>query len=103
MIHNNNTIIITTTLPNNSISFKRINNLINNFSNCNIPIVLNHGIIRENEKVEIGIQMIKKSIEIYKKTNYEYTIICEDDFFPIDNFLDELNKTVELLYIRIII
>jgi hypothetical protein len=36
-------------------------------------------------------------LEEYEKSNYDYGIICQDDFFPIDNFLEELNKTIELL------
>ena len=36
-------------------------------------------------------------IDSFKKTKYDYAIITEDDYEPIDNLLDELNKTVELL------
>jgi hypothetical protein len=28
---------------------------------------------------------------------YDYAIICEDDFFPISNLLEEMNNTVRLL------
>ena len=35
------TIVITTTLPNNEISEKRRNNLVNNFSKFNIPLIFN--------------------------------------------------------------
>ena len=36
-------------------------------------------------------------IHTFLNNDSEYAIICEDDFFPIDYFLEELNKTVELL------
>ena len=98
MIHNNNTIVITTTLPKNIISEKRRNNIVNNFSKYNMPILLNHGIIDKSLPSNfIMFKIIKNAFEIFKKYDSTYAIICDDDFFPIDNFLDELNKTVELL------
>ena len=97
MINNNNTVIITTTIPNEPIPEKRRNNLINNFSKYNIPIVFND-YVRKNKSIqEISCEMIVNSLELYKKMDIEHAIICDDDFFPIDNFLDELNKTIELL------
>lgn len=98
MINKNNTIIVSTTLSNNKISELRRNNLLDNFSLYNIPIIFNHGI--KNKDIpghNISFMTIKNSIELFMKTNYEYAIICDDDFFPIDNFLQEINKTIELL------
>ena len=40
--------------------------------------------------------MIVNNLNLFKKTTFDYAIICDDDFNPIDNFL-ELNKTIELL------
>ena len=98
MINNNNTIIVTTTIPKNITSEKRRNNLVNNFSKWNIPLLLNHGIIDKTiPPHNIMFHIIKNAFEIYKKCNFEYAIICDDDFFPIANFLEELNKTVDLL------
>lgn len=98
MLNNNNTIVISTTLPNNVISEKRRNNIVNNFSKYNIPILFNHGI---NDKTIpsnfIMFKIIKNAFQIFKKYDSDYAIICDDDFFPIDNFLEELNKTVVLL------
>jgi hypothetical protein len=98
MLKNTNTLVITTTLPNNTISEKRRNNLVNNFSKMNIPLLLNNGINDKNiPNHNIMFTILKNALEIYKKTTFEYAIICDDDFSPIDNFLEELNKTLELL------
>ena len=98
-ILNNNIIIITTTLPNNEISEKRRNNIVNNFHNYNIPILFSHGIVNNNNisNNNIMFEIIKNALNIYKTTKYKYAIICDDDFNPIDNFLEELNKTIYIL------
>jgi len=96
--NNNNTIVITTTLANNDIASKRMNNLINNFSKYNIPIIINHGINDKNLKHnEIMFLILEKALKLFTQTTYKYAIICDDDFFPIDNFMEELNNTVSLL------
>jgi len=98
MLDKNNIIVVTTTLPKNIISEKRRNNLVNNFSKWNIPILFNHGIIDKTKSSHnIMFQIIKNAFEIYKKYDSEYAIICDDDFYPIDNFLEEVNKTIDLL------
>jgi hypothetical protein len=98
MIHTNNTIIITTTLANNAVSEKRRNNIVNNFGDYNIPIIFNYGI--QNSGIQhhlIMFTIIRKAFDLFKKTTHEYAIICDDDFYPISNFLEELNKTIYLL------
>jgi hypothetical protein len=99
MINSSNLIVITTTLSNNTISEKRRNNIINNFSKYNISVVFNHGIMKDGIKKneEIMFEILKNSMEFYKKTDFDYAILCDDDFFIIDHFLEELNKTVEIL------
>lgn len=97
MLTNNNTIIITTTKPNNSTSNKRIHNLINKFSQFNIPIIINDYIVKNSSIHEISYEMIVNCINIFTRTNYDYAIICDNDFSPISNFLEELNTTVHLL------
>jgi hypothetical protein len=92
MLNYDNLKIITTTLPNNEISKKRRDNLINKFSK--FDIILNQGII---DKTRRFYQTFKNALETFKNTDSEFAIICDDDFSPIDNFIDELNKTVELL------
>ena len=92
-INNRNTIIITTTLPNCETSEKRRTNLFNNFNKYKIPILFNQGKIEKKPYKSIPIERLIS----FLKTNYEYGIICDDDFYPIDNFLDELNKTVDKL------
>jgi len=90
----NNIIIITTTLPNNVKSEKRKNNLINNFNKYEISIIFNQG---KQEPNKIFFEIMKNRFEVFIKSDYEYGILCDDDFFPINNFMNELNKTVELL------
>ena len=98
MLNDNNTIVITTTLPNNIISEKRRNNLVNNFSKFNMSILLNNGITNKNIPItNIMFTIIKNALETFKKTTFDYAIICDDDFNPINNFLEELNKTIDLL------
>ena len=36
-------------------------------------------------------------IAFFKKTGFEYAIICDNDFFPIDNFMNNLQATVDAL------
>jgi hypothetical protein len=104
MLNNSNLVIITTTLSHNSISEKRRINLINNFSKYNISVIFNHGTKDFNHGTKdiatvnnILFIKIKNNMEMYKKTTFDYAIICDDDFYPISNFLEELNKTVALL------
>ncbi len=89
-----NIIIISTTLPNNKISEKRRNNLINNFNKYNIPVLFNQG---KKEKDKLFFNIMKDRFDIFIKTKFDYAILCDDDFFPINNFLNELNNTVNLL------
>jgi hypothetical protein len=98
MLNNSNLIIITTTLSHNPISEKRRANLINEFSKYNISVILTHGINKNTDtQANIFFKIFKNSMEMFKKTTFDYAIICDDDFYPIDNFLEELNKTVALL------
>jgi hypothetical protein len=97
MLNATNTVIITTTLPDNIISGKRINNIIDNFSKYNIPIIINDYIKKNKSSAEISCEMIINNTHFFKKMNTEYAILCDNDFFPAANFLEELNKTVALL------
>jgi len=96
MLNNSNLIIITTTLSNSSTTEKRRTNLINEFSKYNISIIFNHGVLKDTFTNK-SFRVSKNSMEMFRKTTFDYAIICDDDFFPIDNFLEELNKTVSLL------
>jgi len=89
-----NMVVITTSLRNNIISNKRRENLINNFNKYNIPILFNIGKKEQNKHF---FELMRARLETFKKTKYDYAILCDDDFYPIDNFMEELMKTVELL------
>jgi hypothetical protein len=97
MLTNKNTILITTTIPNNNISEKRRNNIINNFKDYNIPILFNDYIKKNYSINQISYEMIVNNINLFKQTNFDYAIICDDDFNPINNFMEELNNTISLL------
>jgi len=95
-INDLNLVIIATTIPNNLVAEKRRNNLVNFFSNSKVSILLNHG-ERSKDKNKNTFMTLKNSIKKFNKTTFKYGIVCDDDFFPINNFMQELNKTVKLL------
>jgi hypothetical protein len=98
MLHAKNTIVISTTLPKNNISEKRRNHLVNQFSKFNLPLLLNHGIINTTlPSHAIMFQILKNALEIFQKTTFDYAILCDDDFYPINEFLEEVNKTIDVL------
>ena len=98
-INNNNCQVITTTLSNNRISELRKKNI-------SVNLEVNYGFdvtfiedINADSCVTTTWSHIStlNMLECFKKSTYEYGIICQDDFFPINNFLQELNKTVDFL------
>jgi hypothetical protein len=98
MINDTNLVIVTTTIPNNVISEKRRTNIVNNFSSYKIPIIFNQGIKNKTiDNKDIMAIIVNNAIKKYKETNLDYGIICDDDFCPSENFLEDLNKTVALL------
>ena len=99
MIDNCNLIIIVKTLSNNKISYSRLNNLINNFSKYNINIFLMPTIddVNNPDRRRVMYNSLMDRLKIVTKLNYEYILIIDDDFFPIDNFLEELNETIKYL------
>jgi len=98
IINETNMVIITTTIPNNAISEKRRSNIINNFSSYKIPIIFNQGIKDKTmDNKDIMAIIVNNAMKKYKETNLDYGIICDDDFCPSENFLEDLNKTVALL------
>jgi len=84
----------------------RLSNISNNFidrTNNNFQkkyefnINFIEGVKYDNWGKNEQFQSTLKMLETFENSNYKYGIICQDDFFPIDNFLQELNKTMELL------
>lgn len=90
-------ICITTTISKNEISIKRRNNIVKKFSTFNIPVILNHGLVKQSVNHDVSSAIITNSLNIFMKTTYKYAIICDDDFDPIDTFLEDLKKTIDLL------
>ena len=96
MINKDNLVAVSTTIFNNNISNRRRNTLINNFNKHNIRLILNKGLTKF-DKVHRCFNNNLKRLLVFKESEYDYGLICDDDFFPIDDFMNELNKTVELL------
>jgi hypothetical protein len=88
-------ILITTTIP-SAISDRRLSNLVQNFNKYKIPLLLHHG-NQQKDKIEILYENMLAMISLFKRTSYEYAIICDNDFFPIDNFINNLEATVSAL------
>lgn len=97
VLNNNNFIIITTTLANDVTSAKRSINLLNIFNKYELPVLFNQG-YRNIDKT-LNYCTIEQ-LNLFRKSNFDYGLICENDFFPIDNFLKEINSTVNLLPIN---
>ena len=94
--------IIVTYISDNIISNKRLSalkNNINKYQNITLNVIgkkkeiLKTLIEKQRASNENVIDMLNKALI----TNCEYIIITEDDFYPIDNFYNELIHTVRLL------
>jgi len=96
MINKDNLIAISTTIFNNKVSNKRRETLINNLSKYNIRLILNKGLTKFDKTHRCFNNNLKRLL-VFKESKFDYGLICDDDFFPVDNFIDELNKTVALL------
>jgi len=88
-------ILITTTIP-SAISDRRLSNLVCNFNKYGIPLLVHHG-NQHKDKIEILYENMLAMIALFKRTDYEFAIICDNDFFPIDNFMEELVTTLGAL------
>tara|TARA_A100001015_G_C15029464_1_gene732358 strand:- start:2201 stop:2947 length:747 start_codon:yes stop_codon:yes gene_type:complete len=93
-ITKDNLVIVTTNMPETSIGRQRRQNLANNFKGFHI--IFNKG-IRTNIPIETMYRLQTNLLHRFKESGYEYGIICDDDFFPIQHFLQELNETILLL------
>jgi hypothetical protein len=90
-------ILCITTTINKKTNIIRRNNLIDKFSTFNIPVILNHGLVKKSVNHDISLSIVKNSLNIFMKTKYDYAIVCDDDFDPVDNFMEELNATINIL------
>lgn len=100
MITSNNLVVVTTTLSNNNVSEKRRTNMINSFSKYKVSVVYNHGVKKSKfvDNLDISFRVLLDSMYFFNKNlNTEYCILCDDDFVPVDDFLNQLNKTVAVL------
>ena len=96
MINRNNIIAVSTTVTGDKISDKRRVTIMSNFGKHGINIILNEGITKF-DKIHCCFNNNLKRLITFKRSGYDYGLICDDDFYPIDNFMMELNMTAELL------
>jgi hypothetical protein len=96
MLTSNNLICITTGIPCNAISERRRANIVTNFAKHSIEVIFNEGITGKPSHVIMYTNIINM-MRLYQSMEYTYAIICDDDFFIIPNFLEEINNTVKLL------
>lgn len=103
MIDDKNCVIVSTFLDDNPISIRRRDNMIKNCKQYNLPLFGVKG-IRYKEWHENNPKAVLSSFKTtlrmlyaFKNLDFEFGIICQDDFFPKANFLEELNITVERL------
>lgn len=87
-ISKNNTCVYFSSL-NNEISKKRRHNLISQLNKYNIKYEIDPG-VTNLPKLEIMYQHILNKLNRFKKSKYQFAIICDDDFFPCDNFWNKL-------------
>jgi hypothetical protein len=97
IINNKNCELFVTKLSYNKTSALRQRNLTNRIKNDDITINYIEGIVFDRWSKKNSFTLLLKLLEEFEKSDVEYGIICQDDFYPVDNFLSELNKTVELL------
>jgi hypothetical protein len=101
MLSNTNLMLITVSIYNDKTSDKRISNLKKRITKDNLPLfIFYNNKTKYNKWNKAGCIFIKnlyKSIFKFSESNFDYAIICENDFYPADNFLNKLNETVDLL------
>lgn len=97
IINNKNCELFVTKLSYNKISAMRQKNIVNTLKTDELKINFIEGIVFKRWSKWNSFNLLFKLLKEFEQSDVEYGIICQDDFYPIDNFLSELNKTVELL------
>lgn len=92
-------IVVLPTVSDKPVSEKRRINLFNTLSPFKLPIMFVYGkrIEHSSQLVDAAYTNMINSLATFKRLDYEYGLICEDDFEPHPNFMEELKKTVDLL------
>ena len=97
IINNKNCELFVTSLYYNKTSALRQRNIVNTVKKDKLQINFIEGIVFKRWSKENSFNLLLNLLKEFEKSEVEYGLICQDDFYPIDNFLSELNKTVELL------
>jgi hypothetical protein len=77
------------------VSMKRKIHLINELNKYNIKYQVDSGVTNLDTNNARMYQHILNKLLAFKKSNYDYAIICDDDFAPCPNFKNELLKTIK--------
>ena len=96
MITKDNIIAISTTVSGNKICDKRRMTIKKCLDKYGIKLLLNEGITKRDKIYRCFINNLTRLVQ-FKRSGYDYGLICDDDFYPVKNFMNELNVTVALL------
>ena len=100
MIDGKNCCVVSLSLPDDATCMMRVKNLSREMKRLGFPLHVIKSTRWKHDKdaqKEGLYRSITVMLELLKSMDCEYGIICQDDFYPIFDFTDELNKTVELL------
>ena len=77
----------------NDISYRRRRNITRELEKYRINFKMLPG-VQNIPQIEIRYFYLLNMLNSFKKSDYEYAIICDDDFIPCSNFWNELTKTI---------
>ena len=80
----------------NDISYRRRRNITRVLEKYRINFKMLPG-VQNIPQIEIRYFYLLNMLNSFKKSDYEYAIICDDDFIPCSNFWNELTKTVSMI------
>jgi len=95
-----NTVVITTTMPRSERSSKRRSNLVDLFSASRLKIVLLHGVQKQPHQSthDVMYHIVMNALTAFRdEVTAPYGILCDDDFSPHPDLMNELNRTVASL------
>ena len=100
IINSNNILLITTTIADQTCkkSIRRNKNILKHMNIYKINVYFNIG-VKNICKNDLMYNNLKNMFEFFKNSKIDntYGIICDNDFEPHENFMEELNTTVKLL------
>ncbi|MEM7010545.1 MAG: hypothetical protein AAF585_03575 [Verrucomicrobiota bacterium] len=90
IVHKENTVVIAPTKAGNPVSEARLVHLVAHLAPHGFPVLLNH---TKPTKPTLN-QNLLDGFALFRNTQFEYALFCDDDFHPHQQLLEELNRTV---------